>query len=364
MPTHTIEEVLSPQNLSGLIQAEKDGLSTGLLPAGFTTVTRRVSGNQCTYDKVSGNRQVARLVQYGSESVRRKQKGVSQQTVTLMHTKEHQVYSPKTVLRAVGTTEIDEKGQREIARQTANFQYYFRNLRTAAVQKVLMSGILYFDGDGNMLADATGAAYSIDMGIPASNKDQCLQIDGATAIFGTSWDGSPDLTKDHDVLHETALKRTGYPLRYAVYGKNVKQYLQDYASTAGLLSGNPELQNSFRNGNQTFNMFNLEWVPGYNAFFVDANGEAQEIIGDDDVAYLPEPDITWYEMIEGSEYIPTDLNIKGSAVDIASSLNEVNGMFSYATITDDPVAIKQIAGDTFLPVIKVPAAVYIATVKF
>ncbi len=38
------------------------------------------------------------------------------------------------------------------------------------------------------------------------------------------------------------------------------------------------------------------------------------------------------------------------------------GMFSYAKVTDNPVTVRHFAGDTFLPVLKVPAAVWIADV--
>ena len=37
-------------------------------------------------------------------------------------------------------------------------------------------------------------------------------------------------------------------------------------------------------------------------------------------------------------------------------------MFSYATVKDDPVTIKQVGGDTFLPALKVPAAIWQADV--
>lgn len=363
--TTTMEKILSGNNLTGVIQAEKDGLPT-ILPAGFYATSKRVSGNQMTYDRVDGNRQLAQIVQYGSPSKRRNLKGVSQKTVTGISAKEHQVYDPSIFnkLRAVGTDVKNNKGVQEITRQTSNFQFYFKNLRTTAIQSALLKGYIYVDADGNLLPSATGAAQTIDYGIPATNTGQLKQIDGSTAIFGTTWSGSPDLSKDHDVLHSTALQRCGYPLRYAVYGKNVKEYLQDYASSAGMLVGNPELQNTFRNGATTFQMFNLTWIPGYDGFFIDQNGTAQTILGDDQVVYMPEPDFTWYDLMEGSELIPSDFQMKANAADIANSLQEMNGMYSYATLVDDPVTIKQIAGDNFLPVIKVPKAIYIADIKF
>ena len=51
-----------------------------------------------------------------------------------------------------------------------------------------------------------------------------------------------------------------------------------------------------------------------------------------------------------------------SAEDLAKSIKNVAGMFAYAYVTKDPMGIKEVAGDTFLPLIKVPAAVFQATV--
>ena len=40
---------------------------------------------------------------------------------------------------------------------------------------------------------------------------------------------------------------------------------------------------------------------------------------------------------------------------------EINASYQ---VLSDPVTVKQVAGDTFLPVLKVPKAIFIATVKF
>jgi len=63
--------------------------------------------------------------------------------------------------------------------------------------------------------------------------------------------------------------------------------------------------------------------------------------------------------------VPTNFELANnatSAVDVAHSLREQAGMFSYAEMLTDPPSIKMVAGDTFLPVIKVPKAVFIADV--
>jgi hypothetical protein len=40
------------------------------------------------------------------------------------------------------------------------------------------------------------------------------------------------------------------------------------------------------------------------------------------------------------------------------------GMFAYGLASADPPSAKIVYGDTFLPVLKVPSAIFVATVKF
>jgi hypothetical protein len=52
-----------------------------------------------------------------------------------------------------------------------------------------------------------------------------------------------------------------------------------------------------------------------------------------------------------------------SSLSSLSALTSAYGLFSYSVLMTDPVAIKQVAGDTFLPTLKVPAAIFIANVN-
>ena len=56
--------------------------------------------------------------------------------------------------------------------------------------------------------------------------------------------------------------------------------------------------------------------------------------------------------------------ITPDAIASAGNVSIASGMFSYGQVLSDPVTVKHIAGDTFLPVLKVPKAVFVATVKF
>ena len=63
--------------------------------------------------------------------------------------------------------------------------------------------------------------------------------------------------------------------------------------------------------------------------------------------------------VEGTYPVPAAFNITKDMMGQLASLKQIAGPFSYATLQDDPVSVKHLAGDTFLPVIKVPGSVFI-----
>lgn len=359
----TLEQILSGANLTGVIQATKSGVPQ-VLPPQFLAPTRQVKGNTTTYRKVEGTRQVARIAHYGSPSQRRELQSVSDVPVTLLHTIEHQVHDPLVLqsLKSVNETE-QTLGEQEIARQVREFRTLFDNLRVAAATSALALGAIYFDGNGNLLPSSSGAVVSVDFGVPSGNKAQ-LDVFGDGDIIDASWatDGT-DIINQVIALRKAAVKLTGYPIRHAFYGTNVFEYLVSNTAISGLIEASPGMAETVAEGRLPSSLLGLDWHPIYEAFFVDQDGTAQEIVGADTVVFTPDPDPTWWEFVEGSYLVPNNLgNVGGDATAALGNLSQVYGMFSYGQVLSDPPAIKHVAGDTFLPVLKVPAAVFIADV--
>jgi hypothetical protein len=113
-------------------------------------------------------------------------------------------------------------------------------------------------------------------------------------------------------------------------------------------------------------LLGLTWRPAYEAFFEDATGTLQSLVGDDQVVFTPEPSTDWIGWLEGTYPVPTSVGtVSVDAADaLRGSVTTAAGMFAYGVVNTDPVTVKMVAGDTFLPVLKVPKAIFIATVKF
>jgi hypothetical protein len=361
----TLEQILGAKNLCGVIEAVKSIGASQLLPPNFLKSTRRVEGNTCTYFRVEGIRKTARLATYGSPSRVRNLSGVSEIPVTLMHTSESISHDVSTLvnLKNFINEEKQKLGEQEVARRTAEFKQLFMNLRSAAIFSLLSQGAIHFDAEGNLLPSSSDAAVTIDFGIPAGNLNQ-LDALGDGDIIDASWaTAGTDIVGQIQALKQAAVQLSGYPLRHAFYGKSILGFLQANDILKLYLQNNQKYQEIIAGGEIPDGLLGLTWHPMSEAFSELESG-GKFWVGDDTVIFTPEPDLSWYEFIEGSTPVPVNLERASDSVDALRQVILQYGMFSYAKITDDPVAIKQVSGDTCLPIIKVPKAVFIATVKF
>ncbi|RLC38155.1 hypothetical protein DRH27_02955 [Candidatus Falkowbacteria bacterium] len=360
----TIEQILHYKNIMGVVDAIKGGLPTDIVPARMLQPTKRVPGNKGTYYKRTSTRKVARTVKYGAPSTLRSMEGIADVPVNLFHSYEHINHDPNLLpmLKSLdgGTQKL---GAEIVAKEAADFTQLFHNLRLAAWFSALTLGKIYFDGDGNLLSSSSGAVVTIDFGIPDGNKDQ-LNVAGNGTIITDSWaTASTDIPKQISVLIKQAMAFTGYRPKYAIYGSNIPDYLASNTSMKEFLKMHPASNEAVRNGDVPNSFAKMTWIDGSHAFYNDNDGNNKFFWDDDMVVFLPDPtDMGWWGLIEGSYAVPTNINIQTNATAALASLANVSGMFSYAKVVDDPVTVRQYAGDTVLPIISVPNSVFIADV--
>lgn len=357
-----IRSVLSYRNLTGLIQNPKGGIPTTLPPA-FMNTTRRVEGDSATYTRIRGTRKTARMVMYGNPSMRREMQGIEEVPVKLMHEHEHIMHPAHVLvaLRNYNDPQMQDRGKEYIAHATADFRQLFLNSRIAAIHSVLGQGAIYYDEEGNLLPDSSGAQVTIDYGVPDGNQGTC-DWDGNGAIIGASWaTAGTDIIGDIQEFKMASVRLTGYPLEYAFYGANVLGYLMGNTAIQNIYAGDPSLAAAFGRREIPDGFLGLKWRPVHESFFVDQDGNYQSFFRDDYVTFTPAPDRSWWEVLEGSYLVPNDLgSVSALGTDVVNRLSRVHGMFSCAKVMDDPASIKQNFGDTFLPTLKVPGAIFIA----
>ena len=360
----SIRSILGGRNLSGLIQSIKPGLSEDALPPQlFNQTARRVNGNQCSYYQVEGTRKTATLVQYGAASVKRTLSGVSEKSVIIPHFAENIEINPDDMENLEDENgNVQELGEKEVMRRVEETNDILDNGRAAMVMSAICLGAIYYGAGGNLQASSSGAKVSIDFGVPAGNKSQ-LNIDGSGNVIGASWaTASTPFLKHAQNLRSKARKKNGYKPKHAVYGANILEYVTNNTTLKEYLVRNPRYNDAFANGEIADGFLGFTWWPGYDAFFQDSTGTNQDLLGADQIAFFPDVDPTWYERVEGSKRVPKDAGVTAGISESLKNTMRVHGKFAYGEMMTDPVAAKMVYGDTYLPLIKVPGALYIATV--
>lgn len=355
----SLEQILGYVPLTGLIQAIKTGIPDNLPPS-FTSTKSEVPGNSGRYTQVKGTRRTARLAQYGSPAVKRELKGVESKDVKSLHTFEQIEMDPLTLqqLRNYDNYDIQRLGIQEVDRQQSEFAVYFDNLRLSATYSMLANGKIWFDSSGNLLPTSSGAQVTVDYGISANNQNQLNGI--ITASWATA---NTDIPSQLRNLRIRAAELTGYPLKYAFYGVNIPSYLTQNNYVLDYLSRNPNFAQRFLEVAEIPDgLFGLTWVPVYTSFFEDSAGTNQTFFGSDTVVFTPEISREIYELLEGTFMVPRSFNAAANMAAGIASLEQVTGRFAYAVPIHNPPTVQMLAGDTFLPVWKVPDAIFQADV--
>ncbi len=360
----TLNHILGGVPLSGTIKRVAGGIPADGVPPAFMRVTSRKKGKLAEWIEVDDTRQSARRVHYGSPSINVSDiPGVRKRSFEFIHTFEHILHEPATLADLQNPDPmLRNLAEQTIARDTEQFAMRFVNHRLTGIYSALVAGRIRYDREGNLVdPNAVSSAVDVDFGVPAGNRDQ-LDVDGSGDIIDASWalSGTPIATHIRR-LKKAAVRLSGYRIKHAFYAENLLEFILDNNQLSAIINRNDGFQTMALAG-EIPPVLNLQWHPIDDLFFEDQNGDIVELVTADTVVFTPDPSPEWWEVIEGSFPVPRNFNISADALAAVSNMTEENGMFSYATMLPDPPSIKQLAGDTFLPVLKVPRAIFIADV--
>ena len=363
-----IWDILAARNLIGRIVDVVNGVPEDILPPGFLTANRTTEGDRGEYLRVKGTRKVARVQRYGGPAREIAAAGIGSTPVKLLHTLEKLSHNPTVLNLLISEGGNDsmmrqQMGRETIERQLEIFGQRFRNLRVSSIYSALATGGIAFDADGNLLppAEAGSADFAVNYGVPTGHTG-ALDVFGTGAIL-TNW-----ATADADILgmikkvKKAARKVTGMPIKYAFYGEDIPGMLLGTTQFKTMVRGSAKFAEEFGDCEIPSSFGKLVWLPVEQAFFENAAGEAKDWFGPKDIVFTPELSTDWWEVIEGTYPVPRSIQLAGDMKGILGNIQQVAGPFSYCQITTDPVGINQVSGDTFLPVLKNPSAIFIATV--
>jgi len=377
----TLRDILGAPNLIGRIEDIVNGVPDDLLPQGFLKAERTTIGDRAEYVRVAGTRQTATVSRYGAPSRNVAPAGVGRTPVTLLHAIESFNHDPTTLNLLIAedqdqTRNPDTLLRQQMARETIQrqldvFNTRFANLRVSAVYSVLGTGGIAFDASGNLLPpSATMGANSnavdpINFGVPVGNT-----CNGGTSYqlspFGTNimqnWcynsnNPTPNILGQLKKIKKAARKLTGHKLKYAFYAENIPGLIAMDPVLQAIIRGSQRVAEETITAEVPASVGQLDWRPIDQAFFVDQNGNVNDWYDPNMIVFTPEPDPSWWEVIEGTYTVPRSIQLAADLEAVLGNIQQVAGPFGYSQITTDPTGLKHIGGDTFLPILKNAAAI-------
>ncbi len=363
---NSLLSILGYQTLLGVIKKVRSGVPNPFGDAWFKTVKQTI-GDSGVYTRVTGTRQTARLAMYGAPAIARQLRDVAVVPIKLMHTLEKLPVDPLVLqqLRNYDNYNMQQLGKQELTRQTAEFARLGQNLRITATALVLGNGRIGADSGGNILPDSSySSAYTaIDFAVPSANKGNLSSVISGAASWALN---STDIPKILRQFKQLAAKTTGYELKDIWYGINVPSYITENNFVLDYLARNPTERAEFLNSAEVGDLFGFTWHPAYTSLWDTSTDSStnsyQYTWGDNNITLTPPVSPDWWEWAEGSYMVPTSLNIPSNAEAALGNFKQVFGAFGYGMITVDPPGVVEVMGDTFLPVLKNGAAIYMVDV--
>ena len=364
----TEQQILGFESMMRMVEAVKAGVPDDVLPPEFFSVTSENDGGRtATVTKLTGTRRPARNTGYGAKSRKINQADFATQKYTMIHTFEHIDHKLNVLaqLRDFENPTRQAKGEKAVDKQTMNFMTRLQSLRQTAVASILArAGVIDFDAEGHILPDTTGSQFQVDFEVPAGNQNQ-LDVFGGGDIIDASWGTSTtDIPGHVRQIIKASIQKTGFKVTGCIFGENIFSYLCGNDCVKNILQSNSGLANSFGQNDIPSGFLKLDWFDGSNFFFEDSAGDVQEMFGPDSITFIPDVTDDWYDLQEGSYVIPGSGGggMSADAMAALADTEEVFGKFSYAKVIDDPVTVRHYHGDTMLPTLINPEAIFVADV--
>ncbi len=362
----TIKDVLGAETLLGLTGDYAKELPITHLPDSLFRgrCVRPINSNTGYVLVGNGTNKTAKVSQRGSAARPITLSGMSRRPEVLLHSGNSVEIKADLLMNLVnprtGADEVFAKS--EVARQVRESVVLSMNLRTQAISSLFGLGKIWYDTNGDPLVSSSGAVVTVDPGIPANNLNQLNGL--ITASWATST--TPIVSNLMSVQRQCLVNGKGRagPIKHAVYGLKIFQYIYDNTEAQAYLARMPGGQQAFAKGTIPQGFAGIDnWWPGYQGFYNNASDTTVFPFGDDTLALFPDPDPSWYELQEGIEpVIEGAVTNFASLDDLANAIGVKSGMFTYATAKTNPVGGEMIFGDNMLPAIHIPEVVFIADV--
>lgn len=359
----SIQDIFAFRNISEAIESVKTGIPDRL-PPGFSTIKENVLGNETTYHTFYGERRLVARTEYGAPSRATSQRPIGQKPVILASFSSHLLIEQELLLRLRQPSDVmaQDRAKEIIATAARNHKTRYENNRIAHQTQMLGKGTYWYDAAGNLLPSSSGATVTVDMGIPAANKNQL------GGIIDTSWaNPAADIFQQIEKIKKKRIQLTGRTVDECYYGINIPGYIYKNNSFRQYFQFNDKYYSAFASNSGVIPegfMGIKNWYPMRDTFYENEDGTIVQAWSDDLCTFAPFLDKNVYTLFEGSVICPTDMGISQSVDGNFTNSKIAYGMGGYSLYLVDPIGVKIVLFDNMMPTWKNPNDLDIATVAF
>lgn len=283
--------------------------------------------------------------------------GLSKAHISLVHTFNEMRLGVDVLrmLRANSDNTLQRKGQEYVQLQMLAFAKRHYIQKQVFMAKAFSDGIIYISPEGEILESSSGNAYSIDLGVDASHKDQ-LDIGGD--LISASWATASTKILDHldDISQAAQDAGVAPPVHVWLHG-NARRWFRNNDQLKANWSAITPITEIVNSNGFELNGFKFHF---YSGSYVGQDGNKHPFIPEDQAIITPELG-DWFFNAIGCELIPTKIGQTGLNA-VQNDLIEVFGDFAFADIVNNPPRVALFLGGNYMYAFREPNAVWMPTV--
>jgi hypothetical protein len=360
---YTLDDVLHPQVITELYREETSKIFSHPLIEYYGQETKNYTGDRFEFAYREAMKLPAPANVRGEPARVLQPTGPSARRVYMLHAFNEISLSMDALqmIRRPDDSTTQEKGREEIVKQMEDFGARHHVFRAVCLAKTLADGVIHLGADGQVLESSTGAAYSVDFGVPGSHKGQ-LDVNGSNLIE-LSWDDPAAKILDNlDAIGIRAEEENAEEPRHIWLHHSAKRWLRQNIQLQDYVSGASEAVDRVLRGTivEDFNGWTWHFYSG------TYRNQAGALF-----PYIPRtraiitPDVgPWLRAVNGSELLTGFEGIRSSVDGALQDVTEVFGDFAYVKLLDNPTKLVLRMGTNFVYAFANPNAVWMPTVEF
>jgi len=276
-------------------------------------------------------------------------------------------------LRGTDSSDLQEKGAEELDRHMSDMGFRQKIAKGVHLSKILFDGIVYYDVDGGILENSTGATVTIDYAPGATHKDQLAHAsNGSSDIIDAAWDTASTKIMSHLDKIRIAAEEDMVPEPRHIWGNQLlKQMLRANTEMISFITLNSSRANEMLLGmGDTWEFPNERWTFHFGAqTYIGADGTTvRQMISTTKVAITPDPGDPsqggWLRNIETDQLIPTTVGIFKTMPEALAAEERVFGDFAYLFLKHNAPGVSLFLGTNYHVGIPDVNAIWLPTIDF